>query len=335
MIENLPILTIAIPTFNRIESLKVLMRRLRSELAALECMPGAVELIVVDNSSTDGTQEFLEEERKEHYFQYIRQSENVGMDRNFATCFLESRGKWFWLLSDDDLPMIGTVAAVVSVVSESSSGLLYLPPLFYACDLGNNKEAAQGKGADVHSESAEKFAKRVNGMFTFISSIVANREHYVSLCGLDRVNALVGTYFAHLEWVFENLKSCNKFEYFNGAMICARAENSGGFNYISTFTRSFSRSCMQKLSDKKSLWRLVVDGMCYRHMPKNLLMLRVGSAGRFEFSAHEAAKYYREAYGANPHYWLVIFPILRFPLVLAKLTLCIGRVWGKVWYESK
>ena len=90
-----PLITIAIPTFNRAELLKDCVA------TALAQTYEDFELLVSDNASTDETAKVLSE-FKDRRLRVIRQNENVGLLGNWNACLNEARGKYVVLLSDDD-----------------------------------------------------------------------------------------------------------------------------------------------------------------------------------------------------------------------------------------
>ncbi len=92
-----PLVTIAIPTFNRADSY------LRS---ALCCATGQtypnLEIIVSDNCSSDNTSQLVgtfEDPR----IRYFRHDENIGANNNFNFCLSQAKGQYFLLYQDDDL----------------------------------------------------------------------------------------------------------------------------------------------------------------------------------------------------------------------------------------
>ena len=96
-------LTIAIPTYNRLEKLKICLKRLMEQKKIEQ-----IEIIVSDNDSTDGTGEYMTElVKKAENIHYYRNTENVGPDKNFLNCFDKAVGEYVLLLGDDDflLPM--------------------------------------------------------------------------------------------------------------------------------------------------------------------------------------------------------------------------------------
>jgi glycosyltransferase involved in cell wall biosynthesis len=97
MAKHLPLVTIAIPTYNRAD--RFLMQTLDS--ARHQSYPN-VEVLVSDNCSTDNTRELVTG-LADPRIRYLRHSENVGWLNNFRYCIKEARGDYFMLLCDDDL----------------------------------------------------------------------------------------------------------------------------------------------------------------------------------------------------------------------------------------
>jgi glycosyltransferase involved in cell wall biosynthesis len=90
-------LTVAIPTYNRADTVA---RRVR-EFVALGEIPG-VELLVVDNASTDGTYSRLESEFAQPNIRILRNSENIGYSGNFLRLITETSTEYLTVMSDED-----------------------------------------------------------------------------------------------------------------------------------------------------------------------------------------------------------------------------------------
>ena len=90
-----PILTIAIPTFNR-------QLLLENTLASLMDFRDTadVEVLVVDNCSTDGTWEWLCRKRNDLGLTIRRNHVNLGIEGNIIQALLYAKGDYVWLLSD-------------------------------------------------------------------------------------------------------------------------------------------------------------------------------------------------------------------------------------------
>jgi glycosyltransferase involved in cell wall biosynthesis len=93
--SNDPLVTIAIPTFNRALLLKGCI------LSALAQSYQNFEVIVLDNASTDETGEVLKQFRDPR-LRVVRQKLNVGLLKNWNSCLAEAKGDFFVLLPDDD-----------------------------------------------------------------------------------------------------------------------------------------------------------------------------------------------------------------------------------------
>jgi glycosyltransferase involved in cell wall biosynthesis len=95
MPDPLPLFTIGIPTFNRVELLKQSLNAARSQIYE------NVEIIISDNASTDGTQEYCES-IDDARVRYYRNSTNRGPEYNFRRCLELATGEYFSWLQDDD-----------------------------------------------------------------------------------------------------------------------------------------------------------------------------------------------------------------------------------------
>ena len=84
-----PVLTIAIPTYNRATCLRELLSGLSDQLHN----ESRVELIISDNASPDETPAVVEDfVARGLKVRYIRNAENIGPDANFLQCFEQARG---------------------------------------------------------------------------------------------------------------------------------------------------------------------------------------------------------------------------------------------------
>lgn len=97
------LLTIAIPTWNRAEHVEAQLKRTQT------IAPGPWEVVVSDNGSTDDTLLRLTQQESEFEsldlgkrFRYVRHSQNRGFDWNVLFLYGNARGKFVWMLSDDD-----------------------------------------------------------------------------------------------------------------------------------------------------------------------------------------------------------------------------------------
>jgi glycosyltransferase involved in cell wall biosynthesis len=91
-----PLVTIAIPTFNRAEG--YLSEALESALGQTY---SNLEILVSDNCSTDGTKALVTS-ISDPRLRYVRHEQNIGQRKNYAFCFEQAKGAYVLLLHDDD-----------------------------------------------------------------------------------------------------------------------------------------------------------------------------------------------------------------------------------------
>ena len=98
MENNQFLLTIAIPTFNGSKTIKYLLDILLPQIDK------RVEMIIIDNCSNDGTSSIILDYKKRYNsINYIRNETNIGPDGNFLKCMKVAKGKFTYLVSDDDI----------------------------------------------------------------------------------------------------------------------------------------------------------------------------------------------------------------------------------------
>jgi len=109
------ILSICIPTYNRSESL---FYSLRSIIDATSNFQEIVEIVVSNNCSTDRTNEVLEGFTSIPNFRYFTNQCNLGFNLNYFKLIDEySRGKYCWIIGDDDFIKPDSVQKVLQVLS--------------------------------------------------------------------------------------------------------------------------------------------------------------------------------------------------------------------------
>ncbi len=92
-----PLVTIAIPTYNRADSF--LSQALQSAVGQTY---NNIEIIVSDNCSADHT-EAVVKSFQDSRIRYFKQIENIGSNNNCNFCLKQAAGEYFLLLFDDDV----------------------------------------------------------------------------------------------------------------------------------------------------------------------------------------------------------------------------------------
>lgn len=119
------ILTIAIPTFNRAH---LLDNQLNWVANAIKGFESQCEVFVSNNCSSDNTPEVLTKWRAViEDLKVNSQPTNIGAIRNISHCIKSASGQFVWVLSDDDRPVVNTIAKILQYLRDRPDlGVLFL-----------------------------------------------------------------------------------------------------------------------------------------------------------------------------------------------------------------
>ena len=99
---NKPLLSICIPTFNKVSYLKECLDSIVCQSDNKEIF-SKTEIVISDNASRDNTQELVREYQKRfHNIRYFRNKKNLGFDRNVDNTITLASGDFCWTLADDE-----------------------------------------------------------------------------------------------------------------------------------------------------------------------------------------------------------------------------------------
>lgn len=180
-----PLLTIAIPTYNRKEFINIALESIYSQYDK------RVEVIVSDNCSTDGTEEYIR--LKYPQVNYYKNEKNVGME-NFQRCYKRANGKFVWLLGDDDVITEGSLAYILDFLDINQNlSLIFLNHTSFSGiykGLNNCTEAfIKNINTDIVTDKKTEFIKYAKYQLTFISCFLFSREKYLEIENPDQYNA--------------------------------------------------------------------------------------------------------------------------------------------------
>jgi len=166
-----PSLSICIPTYNRSSCLKELL-----DSIIAQGLP-EIEVVISDDASSDNTAEIAEAYRDRiAKFTYLRQTENIGLDRNFLAVTAAATGDYLWLMGDDDRIEPGGARRVIEALGRSPgvAGLTlgaidYDPTMTRATGLRQTPEThlIQGNGAVFST---------ISDLLGFMSAMVVDRR---------------------------------------------------------------------------------------------------------------------------------------------------------------
>lgn len=119
------LLTIAVPTYNRIRYLTELLPEICTQVEVAMKAGYPIEVLVSDNCSTDGTREMVEGlQRTWGSLTYVVNETNVGGDRNFLLCVERARGTYVWLFGDDEVLEKGALLRLCRILDDKKPELV-------------------------------------------------------------------------------------------------------------------------------------------------------------------------------------------------------------------
>ena len=115
-----PAVTVIIVNYNSAKNLKVILEAVRS---ALELDYSPLEIIVVDNGSTDGTDKALQTLLSDHHkvavkFVKLRKNVGFGAANNFAYAHRDTSSRYVALINSDLAPAQGSLRALVDCMEK-------------------------------------------------------------------------------------------------------------------------------------------------------------------------------------------------------------------------
>lgn len=170
-------LTIAIPTYNRSESLQAVLDSILSQISDNY----KLEIIISDNASTDNTFEIVKQYQEKYpYIKYFRNEFNKGIDYNISKAVELSSSDYVMLLSDDDLLLDGGLAYLISLINTNNEvGFFYINGIgfrktfkeieFFQGPVINNLE-------NITFYDKSEFVNFLKYQITFVSAFLLHRK---------------------------------------------------------------------------------------------------------------------------------------------------------------
>lgn len=315
-----PLLTIAIPTYNRSKYLAgllaTLMERMQSETR--------VELLISDNASSDDTCALVAAyQGRGLNIRYIRNAENLGPDRNILQCYEQASGKYVWVFSDDDLIHSQALERVLKALSSQRYDLVCIRAYFFEGEYNGHKDFTAI--ADLDLTNPEELAAHFHVFFTFISGLIVNKDA-ISHVSHPPFDSLLDTNLAQLGPYYTALNHQRRSLLIRDPLIAARGNKNVAYALYRIFGPQFNR-ITEEWIEEPSVKRALLNGTIQMFFPFFIFLTRLSEASTVEEDPHAVL---RPCFGNNFRYWLFDYPIYVLPLPLAKIWLLVVRVINKV-----
>lgn len=185
------LLSICIPTFNRVDTLMVILQRLVVD----SDFDNEVEIVISDNCSTDDTEIQIRKMASEYpNIRYYRNSENV-KDRNFYLALSRGRGRYLKLLNDYVLFKTGGLRIMKDYIRQYEGQDVNL--FFYS-----NLRSPCRSSKEVQVEDVDSFVRIINNKITWITNFGVWKKNFKELRDDD---LLWLTQLSQMDWTLHEV----------------------------------------------------------------------------------------------------------------------------------
>ena len=200
--DNRPVLTIAIPTYNRALYLERLLENVLPQIIEINSPAFKVELLVSDNASIDFTPQIIKNfQVKYGFIRYNRNKVNLGPDGNFLTCVNLAKGKFTLLIGDDDVFVTNGLKSIIKAIEMNLSMSIIMI---------NGYRSASPEALIITNPSQftcftdkDDFLRTITiRAITFMSCIIYNSD-YLKL--IPELEEGVGSHFIQTFWLLKTL----------------------------------------------------------------------------------------------------------------------------------
>jgi abequosyltransferase len=306
-----PILSIAIPTWNRCKSLNSALNYL---LMQINNFSKEIEIIISDNGSDDDTAKVVAMYIKQYPQLKIignRNATNLGFYGNLMKCRELSSGKFFWVLSDDDYVVEGLITEIIRNISLAKEvAVVYLKNNLLQKDLKSYKL------------NRDQLLIQEGFKIGLISSVLFlnNKEHDEFIYQGYPNNAFLGFIFL-----------LNAFNFSDEVIViegnCLKAANAKpkGYNFFDIFINHMQQVIEymhfirfpKKIIDKYRCTYLKNFIGPYYLLYKGEKALKFGDFKNSEIaSIHDVEMWTHKAYADLNCYWLYFYPLRLTPSFL-------------------
>jgi abequosyltransferase len=310
-----PLISIAIPTYNRAS---VLTETLRALAEHSELMSDDVELVITDNASTDATPDVIRDfsERTGKAVRYGRNDTNLGIDGNIHAVSHLATGRYLLLMSDDDFLRPGALNRLSHLVRQHPD-LLFC---FANCgSFSGQYDPAATLPSLIHitetlvTKDPDAVLRTIWIWSTFISSFFVDRAAWVAVPEQHR---FIGSdiYLTHVLYRVLASHRGRTCVVTAEQLSAARMEYTGSFRIFHAFGNSFlGLVCEEapRLGIGKSAMRAVKLATIRKGLPPMILMVRRGLKPR-RLTWEEWRLLFRYTWW-EPAAWAYLLPICMLP----------------------
>ena len=319
-----PVLTLAIPTYNRAANLELLLRTLAPQLAA----EPAVELLISDNASPDATEALVRGLIAAGLrCRYLRNQENIEADPNFLQCYHEARGKYVWIFGDDDLLLPGALSFLMRFLVSSADrpefDLIFITPFGFVHQPDERRLARPDPPAFAFTDPiAFLRAVGLRGDLALISAVLLNKDTVERHPHPDFAEGKA-TNLLQLGWTFSALRYLRHGLVLDrGLLAICELNPQRPFDVARVFGVHWAQAAARHFGQGTKLYRAVLRDQLYSWFVTNWYGMRRNAEHTI---LRDPVGQMRPYFGRLPLFWFSTWPILAWPMPLAGAWLLLWR----------
>jgi len=287
-----------------------------------------VDVLVSDNCSKDSSDEVVHKYIALGYpITYLKNTENIGPDRNFEQCYRKAKGKYMLIMGDDDVLLDGALDKLIPILAGEDYGIIFLNSYGFTNDFIRDRPARAPTGCTVYTDTLA-FVRKVAHFLTFTSANIFNRT-------LVEEPTDWGPFFdsnlVQLAWTLSALFNGKKHVYVSEYLLAARLYNWGGYGLCQVFghnsNKVFNIFRGQGVDDK--YFRAINRKLLVTHFP-SMIALERSKIILLKPENHFRSLY--PLYRGYLYFWLFTVPAIVLP---ARLVYAAFRIAEKLLRQRK
>ncbi len=320
--SKFPLLTIAIPTYNRANYLSLTINQFFKSKSLINT--GIIELIISDDSSPDNTSQIIKKAINDGLnIKYVVNRKNLGSDGNIASCINMAKGEYVLILGDDDLLLDGSVEWIIGKIKKNIYGVICFQAYGYESNYLIEQPKNLGK-LKAYSDVGD-FLSAIGPLATFTSTCIFNKK----ILGKIDANKYVGSWFPHLPFIIMASSVGRSNLYFSKFLVAAKRNNSEGrYDFINVFVNDLGKildNLSPKYINQKAIFSFEKK-MIIGYLPFYLFRQRLKNMDQDKNKLVLVSRFKKYWF-----FWIWLFPISFLPRFLAitygALITTIGRIY--------
>lgn len=325
------LLTIAIPTYNRADYLKLCLNSIKIQFEKSNSLYEKVDVIVLNNSSTDHTERVVIEFIKDNKFiksKYVLNETNIGLDGNITKAFSLATGKFVVVFGDDDILIQGSLNKITSILENNPTcGNIYINSFAFKDNYRDNQPKVISKYYYKYP-TLKAYFERVNYYFTFTSGNIINKQQ---LSNDFKINRFLGGNVNLLNWIFDVIFNSTYNIVIEDKLIGMKVENTGGYGFAETFgTNQNIIFDFYNQKNHSQLFKIINNSMLVTYFPWLIALVMKDNQS---FTEENTDSVLRNLYSKNFRYWIFCNAFFYSNHYFSKIYFSFISVYTKTIYK--